>query len=168
MVQNLVRYLAPCAVSALDFPQGKIWVATVWLGMDFKLYLQSRHSVFLHYKPPRGDRVGEGHSMWHSHPSAPALTAHPSLFITDRHIESNSKIDVFIFGKFGKLRKWIKSISFINMLNVIFGKSLKYWLLCSSMYFTCPYLSLLYISTNNNCHSILTNSLGVFCFVVLV
>lgn len=103
MVQNLVRYLTPCAVSALDFPQGKILVATVWLGMDFKLYLQSRHSVFLHYKPPRGDRAGEGHSMWHSHPSAPALTAHPSLFITDRHIESNSKIDVFIFANFESL-----------------------------------------------------------------
>lgn len=90
MVQNLVRDLKLPAVSAREFLRGRILVVAIWLAVDLKLYLHSRHSLFPHCKPPWGggswggqlmEITGELRPTYHSHPSASSLTAHPAFFI---------------------------------------------------------------------------------------
>lgn len=47
-----------CLVSALQFLQGRILAAAVWLGMDLKLCLQSRYFFYI-INPLEGRRFGE-------------------------------------------------------------------------------------------------------------
>lgn len=106
MVQNLVRYLKLQAVISSRISAWKDLSGSDLVRHGLELYYQSRHSLFLHYKPLGGGRVvgttadgdyrrTETHMPQLSFSTVTDYSSYPVY--TDTHIENNS-LNGFVFS----------------------------------------------------------------------